>query len=208
MHRKTKVGIVNVMIKDDVYTKDGGFMNIANINITDNIENRIIGENGKAAAKGENGAATETATGVTMDISEQAKKLFQDNEKRSYMEQLEAAQESGETARESMDDLAKILEIARRISRGDKVPASDERKLIEYSSDIYQAAKAAAAMNEKKAHKKYKSLYEDEDKTFEDKLRELNKKSDEGCDTSVVQIAEPTNNESGTPAGDSGELEA
>lgn len=48
----------------------------------------------------------------------------------SYWEQLEASKE----AKSAFEDMAKIMEIARRISRGDKVPAKDEKKLMEFCS--------------------------------------------------------------------------
>ena len=82
--------------------------------------------------------------------------------------------ESGETTQDALVDIGKVMETARRIARGDKVPSRDEKKLIEYSPDLYQMAKSAAMLNARKKHKKHKSLYEDEDgSTIEEKLREL-----------------------------------
>lgn len=62
------------------------------------------------------------------------------------------------------DDYGKVLKIARRIAKGDKVPAYDEKKLMEYSMDLYQMAKASAMLHANEKHKKHKSLYKDEDK--------------------------------------------
>ena len=64
-------------------------------------------------------------------------------------------------------ELAKIMEIVRRIANGDKVPHKDEKKLLEYNSKLYMAAKAAASLRHNKKPKKYKSLYEDEEKSQE-----------------------------------------
>lgn len=80
-------------------------------------------------------------------------------EKQAYQEQLEASQE----AAKAFEDNAKYLEIARRIANGDKVPSGDEKKLMEFNPDLYQAAKAAALMNQDKKHKVYKSMFEDEE---------------------------------------------
>lgn len=61
--------------------------------------------------------------------------------------------------------MAKIMEAARRIGKGAKVPASDEKKLMDYSMEMYLAAKNLAMLNEQKKREKYKSLWEDEDET-------------------------------------------
>jgi hypothetical protein len=55
------------------------------------------------------------------------------------------------------------MEIARRISKGDKVPASDEQKLMEFNMEIYQMAKNMAVMNANKKHKEWDSLWDDEE---------------------------------------------
>ena len=40
-------------------------------------------------------------------------------------------------------EYGKILEVARRIATGGKVPYKDEKKLMEYSDKLYQAAKSS-----------------------------------------------------------------
>lgn len=75
----------------------------------------------------------------------------------------EVAKQQGDAMQEAAEDMAKCLEIARRISRGDKVPAQDEKKLMEFNMEIYQIAKNMAAMNMNKEHKEWKSLWEEED---------------------------------------------
>ena len=47
---------------------------------------------------------------------------------------------------------------------GDKVPAKDEKKLMEYDPKLYMMAKNAAAMLEMRKRKEHKSLWEDEKK--------------------------------------------
>lgn len=77
---------------------------------------------------------------------------------------LEEQLESSENTKDDFMELAKIMEIVRRIANGDKVPAKDEKKLLEYNSKLYMAAKAAASLRHNKKPKKYKSLYEEEEK--------------------------------------------
>ena len=61
-------------------------------------------------------------------------------------------------------DMAKIMEVARRISNGGTVPASDERKLMEYSMELYMSAKNMGMLSEmQKKKEKYDSLWGDED---------------------------------------------
>ncbi|MCH5251916.1 MAG: hypothetical protein J1F22_02980 [Lachnospiraceae bacterium] len=127
----------------------------------------------EAAAVNEKNAKTEKSEekdqGVTLELSENLKKMYQ--------EQLEAAKEAAKAAGEGMQDMAKILEIARRISRGDNVPASDEKKLMEFDSDLYQTAKAAAMLHANEKHKKHDALFEDEKTDQDQKLRDLKREA-------------------------------
>lgn len=79
----------------------------------------------------------------------------------------EVAKQQGDAMEEAAEDMAKCLEIARRISRGDKVPAQDEKKLMDFNMEIYQIAKNMAAMNMNKKHKEWESLWEDEEEKQE-----------------------------------------
>lgn len=79
----------------------------------------------------------------------------------------EVAKQQGDAMEEAAEDMAKCLEIARRISRGDKVPARDEQKLMEFNMEIYQMAKNMATMNMNKKHKEWESLWEDEEEKQE-----------------------------------------
>ncbi len=97
------------------------------------------------------------------------------NEKQSeyqeYMEKLTmqwtakanmlVAEQQGEAAKEYVEDLAKIMEVARRLMKGGIVPASDERKLMDYSMELYQAAKNIGALA--KEREEYDSLWEEEE---------------------------------------------
>lgn len=77
----------------------------------------------------------------------------------------EASKQQGEAMKEYGEEMAKCLEIARRIADGDRVPAADEKKLMDFNMEVYMAAKNMAAMNMDKKHKDYDSLWgEEEDK--------------------------------------------
>ena len=80
-----------------------------------------------------------------------------------FEQNMAVAKQQSEATKEMATDVAKIFEIASRISRGGKVPPQDEKKLMEYSSELYIMAKNAAMMAKK--HEKYDSLYEDEEET-------------------------------------------
>ena len=70
-----------------------------------------------------------------------------------------------------------VLEIFRRISRGDKVSPKDESALMEYDMKLYISAKSAAMMaNSKKIKNHKKSLIEELEKA--EKEKELKKAED------------------------------
>lgn len=89
-----------------------------------------------------------------VEISEDARSLY---------EEMERLKENAEASEDAMDELGKILTIARRISKGDKVPSTDEKKLMEYNPDLYQAAKTAALLKANRKQKEHDSLFEDEE---------------------------------------------
>lgn len=76
------------------------------------------------------------------------------------------AEQQGEAAKEYVEDLAKIMEVARRLMKGGIVPASDERKLMEYSMELYQAAKNIGALA--KEREEYDSLWEEKKEEAEE----------------------------------------
>lgn len=91
------------------------------------------------------------------------------NEYRDYIEKLLeqwsatanmiSSEQQGEAMEESIADMGKILEVARRIMKGGIVPPSDEKKLMEFSMELYQAAKNIGALAKKK--EEYDSLWEE-----------------------------------------------
>lgn len=95
------------------------------------------------------------------------------NEYQQYMDKLlqqwsatanmESAKQQGEAMEEYAADMGKIMEVARRLMDGDIVPPTDEKKLMEYSMELYQAAKNIGALMKKKEKEEYDSLWDDEE---------------------------------------------
>lgn len=118
----------------------------------------------------ENGREVYANEAATLELSYDAVSKKYD-EYHNYMEQLmemhsayanlESTKQQTEAMAEEAQDLAKIMEVARRIAKGAKVPGTDEQKLMEYSMEMYISAKSMAMMNEE--DKKYKSLWEEEE---------------------------------------------
>ena len=108
------------------------------------------------------------------------------------------AEQQGDAMQKYAEEMAKCLEIARRISRGDRVPAQDEKKLMDFNMEIYQMAKEMAAMNMDKEHKEWDSLWGDEEeKEYEDPF-EASQNAEtsvgmlEGMETAAVETPEQT----------------
>ncbi len=86
------------------------------------------------------------------------------NEQKYAIEEMENSKRQAEAVKEAGADMAKIMEVARRIMKGARVPASDERKLMEFDDKLYQMAKNVGAMVKLRKRKKYDSLWDDEKK--------------------------------------------
>lgn len=87
-----------------------------------------------------------------------------------------SSEQQGDAMADAAKEEAKVMEVARRIMKGDKVPAYDEQKLMEYDWKLYSAAKNIASMLEiQKKRKEHKSLWEDEEeKEYADPVEEAN----------------------------------
>lgn len=77
------------------------------------------------------------------------------------IQNAEITRQQSEAMAEAAEEIMKILEVFRRIAKGDQVPATDERKLMEYSQEMYMAAKNMALLNQNCEAKKHKSLWEE-----------------------------------------------
>lgn len=82
-------------------------------------------------------------------------------ERQMYQEMLESSKEAAKAQEKGFGDMAKALEIARRILNGDIVPQQDEQFLMEFNSEIYMKVKSMAKLKEDP--EKYDSLMEEED---------------------------------------------
>ncbi len=109
---------------------------------------------------------------ATLELSiDQTKERFEENLKvldRLIEEEVavingEVSRQQSDVMQEYVEDLAKIMEVARRISDGDIVSATDEKKLLDYSFELYQAAKNMGALAQKKDREEYDSLWEEEE---------------------------------------------
>lgn len=126
-------------------------------------------------------SGTISVDGVTIELSEEAKQALLDAREKLYKDQETegnrwvaefnsyVARQQREVYADAADDLSKVLTTARRIAKGDIVPAKDEQKLLEYSDELYQMAKNAAMLHKMEKRKKDKSLYEEEEeRTYTD----------------------------------------
>ena len=110
---------------------------------------------------------------VTLELTTKAVEEKQ-TEYKEYMEKLMeqwsaitnmvSTEQQNEAMKEHIGDLAKVLEVARRLMKGAIVPAKDEKKLMEFSMEMYQAAKNIGAMAKKKEKEEYDSLWDDKEK--------------------------------------------
>lgn len=81
------------------------------------------------------------------------------------------AEQQADAAEEYAVEMSKIMEVARRIMKGGIVPAADERKLMEFSVEMYQTAKSVGAMVQRQKKEKYDSLWGDEEeKEYDDPM--------------------------------------
>lgn len=85
--------------------------------------------------------------------------------KENLLHNGEAAKQQGEALAKQAEEISKIMEVFRRISSGAKVPPQDEKKLMEFSHELYLAAKSAALLAQ--SDEEYDSLWEDEEDSGE-----------------------------------------
>ncbi|MBE6024446.1 MAG: hypothetical protein E7231_14880 [Cellulosilyticum sp.] len=100
--------------------------------------------------------------GVSVTISAEALEKYSEQvEADKLREMYEGQRQDAEVLAKESEDMAKILEIAKRIASGGQVSANEERKLLEYNPNLYQTSKMMASLSD--THKKYKPLFEDEE---------------------------------------------
>ena len=114
------------------------------------------------------------------------KQLVQDRRNYGYMLQMQAQVAAQKTQDEASEkyakDQAKIMSVFRAMAKGDIVPASDEKKLMEYNPDLYQSAKMAQSMALQAERRKHKSQWDDnEEEAHKAKMKELRNESNEAA---------------------------
>lgn len=92
------------------------------------------------------------------------------------VDMMKSQLESVEKSEDAFVNYGKMMEIARRIARGDRVPAIDEKKLLEFDEKIYQSAKMQALMAKNRDRKEHESLFEDEDE-LDEKVNDLEREA-------------------------------
>ena len=122
------------------------------------------------------GDKTFSEQAASLELSLDAtQKAFEENQKvlDSISEQevavfnMENSKQQGDAMEKEMENLGKVMIVFRRLAKGDIVPLTDEKKLMEYDDKMYQMAKNMQAMAQQmeKEHEKHKSLWEDEENT-------------------------------------------
>lgn len=147
---------------------------------------------GGQAQYGEEAATLE----LTLKALDEKQKEYQD-----YLSQLAeqycahwnatVAEQQKDASAEYAADMGKILLVARRIMKGDIVPLSDEKKLMEFSMDMYQIAKNVGAMVQREKREKHKSLWEDKEKKEYDDPQEVAENAEvSGSGPEIVDVAD------------------
>lgn len=125
---------------------------------------------------------TLTVDGVTLELSDEVRaaikaadeQRFKDSEKliefNTAVHNMHVSEQQGDAIKGQMEMQARALEIARRISKGGRVPVQDEKLLMEYSDELYKMAKQAAMMA--KEHEEYETLLEEEGEQKEYDVKE------------------------------------
>ena len=143
---------------------------------------------------------------ATLELSiEATNKAFEENQKvlDSLIEQevaianMEVSKQQGDAMEEEMKNLGKIMIVFRRLAKGDIVPLTDEKKLMEYDDKMYQMAKNMQAMAQQmeKEHEKHKSLWEDEEKKEYPDPQEVADNTEYGGTLPDIEIPEVTASE-------------
>jgi len=108
------------------------------------------------------------------------------------IENMIVAKQQGEAMEEYTEDLGKIMEVARRLMKGDTVPGTDEKKLMEYSMEMYQAAKNIGMMAKQKEKKEHDSLWDEEEENHnpEDPIEVANNSEAFAEGPEIVDVAD------------------
>ena len=129
----------------------------------------------------ENGKELFAKDAATLELTLNAV-IEKKNEYQEYMSNLNqqwaaistitSTKQQNDAAKEYAEDLGKVMEVARRLMKGDIVPPNDEKKLMEYSMELYQAAKNIGSLAKQKEREEHDSLWDEkeEKKVYDDPI--------------------------------------
>lgn len=124
-------------------------------------------EDGKTIYANEAAVLELTIQAVDEKQSEYQKYMEKLNEQWAAMANMVSSEQQGEAMEEYVEDMGKIMEVTRRLMKGGIVPPDDEKKLMEYSMELYQAAKNIGATAKQKEKEEYDSLWDDDEEETE-----------------------------------------
>lgn len=103
-----------------------------------------------------------------------------------------STEQQGDAMEEYYEDLGKIMEVARRLMKGGIVPATDEKKLMEYSMELYQAAKNMGMLSKQREKEEYDSLWDEdeEEKEYEDPIETADNTEAFAEGPEIVEVAD------------------
>ena len=130
---------------------------------------------------------------VVERFEENLKVLDQLTEQEAVVWNAEVARQQADVMEDAAIEMGKIMEVAHRIAKGAIVPATDEKKLLEYSFELYQAAKNMGAMVQmQKKREKYDSMWndeEEEEQEYDPEGKAYNAETDIGLPASMVEVS-------------------
>lgn len=133
---------------------------------------------------------------LTLDALDEKESEYQEylnklSEKYCAYWNAEVEKQQKEAGKEYAAEMGKIMEVARRIMKGAIVPASDEKKLMEFSMDMYQVAKNIGAMVRQEKKEKYDSLWGEEKEEEPSDPKKAAENADAGMDgPEIVDVSD------------------
>ena len=109
---------------------------------------------------------------LTLNAVIKKKKEYQDymnnlNQQWAAISTITSTKQQNDAVKEYAEDLGKVMEVARRLMKGDIVPPNDEKKLMEYSMELYQAAKNIGSLAKQKEREEHDSLWDEKEEKKE-----------------------------------------
>jgi len=161
-------------------------------------QKKALEEKMNSVSDGKNLFAEEAAIlELTLDAVIEKKNEYQDymsdlNQQWSAISQMVSSKQQQDASKEYVEDLGKIMEVARRLMKGDIVPPNDEKKLMEYSMEMYQAAKNIGALAKEKEREEHESLWDEkeEKKVYDDPMEVADNVQAIGGAPQIVDVAD------------------